>query len=214
MLTMSPVQELISQLEQAIIDHAWERCAEMCFRILYGVPKDNQRALVITMMRRYLPIFHTRWQTVTWPDQIIDQPGQWVARFGRAIPEQPEVVNPADAAFLFCFDALLNAIAHQSDSAILTSSHVTAINAAISARATNVWIADDPEAVALWKAQGYFPGRSVTENVAAIAVTVREWQMAADWLAQHAQSFSIDDSNEVDRALERWKDHEMSLLVP
>lgn len=213
-LAMSPVQELINHFQQALVAHAWERCPEICFRILYGMPEDIQRALVRAMMRRYLPIFHIRWQTVTWPDQIIDQPNQWVAQFGRAIPEQPEPVNPADAAFIFSFDALLNGVAHQSDPAIVTSSYVAAINAAINACAANVWIVDDPEAVALWEVQGYFPGRSVAENSAAIAVIEREWRIVAQWLAQHAHSFSIVDFSEVERALEQWKEHEMSLIIP
>jgi hypothetical protein len=211
---MLTARELIDQFEQALTNHAWERCAEICFRILYGMPEDIQRTLVITMMRRYLPIFHIRWQTSTWPDQIIDQPQQWVAQLGREIPEQPEAVNPADAAFIYSFDAFLNGIAHQSDSAILTSSYVTSINAVINARAANVWIADDPEAVALWEAQGYFPGRSIAENSAAVAVTVREWRVVVEWLTQHTQSFSFEDLSAVERALTRWKDHEMSLIIP
>lgn len=213
---MSKINDLINKLEQAVMEQAWQLCAESCFRILYGMPEDPQRALVTFIMHRYIPIFRTHWPITTWPEQILDQPEQWVAQHDRALPEEPDSVNPADASFLFAFDALLNGLQHKSDRAILTSSYVAAINATIHARGTNVWIADDPEAVALWKAQGYFPGRSVTENMAALAVFAREWRVVIDWIAeeQHTKLLSTGDPKETERALSLWKDHELSLILP
>jgi hypothetical protein len=213
---MSKIKDLTNELEQAVMEQAWQRSAESCFRILYGMPEDPQRALVIFIMRRYVPIFRTHWPIITWPEQILDQPEQWVAQHDRALPEEPDSVNPADASFLFAFDALLNGLQHRADCTILTSSYIAAVKATIHARGTNVWMADDPEAVVLWETQGYFPGRSVTENLAALAVIEREWRVVIDWIAeeQHTQLFSTGDPNEAEQALSRWKDHEFSLIIP
>ena len=68
----------------------------------------------------------------------------------------------------------------------------------------NVWIADNPEGVELWKQQGYFPGRSVGENRPAIA-DQREWEEIASWLTneevwRHPDTFAVE---EVESALAR-----------
>jgi hypothetical protein len=212
---MSEIRKLINGLEQAVMTHAWQRCIEGCFRVLYGMPEVAQRTLVASMMRRYVPIFHMHWPTITWPEEILDQPELWVAQHDRALPQEPASANSADASFLFAFDALLNGLQHRADRTVLTSSYVAAVNAAINARGINVWMADDPEAVVLWETQGYFPGRSVTENLAAIAVIAREWQIVIDWIAeeQHSQLFVTGDPNQTEQALNRWKDHELSLII-
>lgn len=213
---MTYLKKSVTELEEAIFRHAWEHCAEICFYVLYWIPELSIRKLVVTMLGDYLPNFHSRWKNETWPEQILNQTGEWYNKSGRAIPQHPEVLNPADAAFVFGLDALLLGFMYKSDPVIRTSSYVAAINAAINAHAIDAWIADDPEAVTLWESQGYFPGRSVTENTAAIEMTVRKWQMVVDWLKnkRHVKFFEPGNQDEVKRALKQWKDHEMSLIIP
>ena len=213
---MLKIDELISQLNDAITRKDWVYCIDTCFRVLYGLPETTQRELAILMIQRYIPIFRVHWPDVGWPQEILNQPLEWFSEHGRDVPEQPETLNPADAAFIFCFDAILNAIAHRSDLVVVTSSYMSAINVSIEARKTNIWIADDPEGLTLWEQQGYFPGRNADENLAAMAVTEREWQIVRDWLSddKHSEFFNIPDADEVEQGLARWKDTEMSLILP
>jgi hypothetical protein len=213
---MSGMRELMNELKQAGKEQAWSRFYEIYFRILYGMPEEVQRALVIFMMRRYLPVFHMHWPTVIWPEHILDQPEQWIIQHGRAVPEEPDGVNPADAGFIFSFDALLNGLKNRADHTILTSSYTAAVISTIDARSTNVWIADDPEAAALWEAQKYLPpGRSLIENRASLAVLAREHKCVFDWISgkQHAGFFSPGNPDEIEQALIRWRDHEYSLII-
>ncbi|MBI1925452.1 hypothetical protein HYR99_14520 [Candidatus Poribacteria bacterium] len=213
---MTQTKELICRLERSLTDHAWEQCAEICFSLLYGIPSDTQVRLACTMISRYLPIFKARWPAITWPEHILNGMEQWIEQFGREVPEEPDAVNPADAAFLFCFDALLLALVYRTHHAILTSSCVAAINSAITARAANVWSADDPEAVKMWEAHGYCPGRSLVENSAAVAVTEGEWRVVAKWLSDEEGKTLPNEVNldEVEQALAHWKQHEMLLMMP
>lgn len=212
---MSQVRKMLDHLEQSLFKNNWEHCSQMCFYLLYNKPSHEQIKLVCFTIKRYSPIFQLRWPAITWTEQILDNPEQWVARHGRAVPEDPNEVNPADAAYIFCFDALLNAVACRTDRTILTSSCVAAINSAINARATNVWIADDPEAVSLWETHSDLCERSLLENVAAIAVTEREWRIVMNWFLTQSKENLLEevDLKEAEQGFARWQEREMSLMV-
>ena len=95
---------------------------------------------------------------------------QWANVHGRDVPEEPETADAADAAFSFAFDGLLLAYAYQTHDFTLTSSSVFAIDSAINACETHVWMADDPEAYQMWEEGEWLPaGRGALENSAAIA---------------------------------------------
>lgn len=207
---------MLDDFIQSVRRQEWSYCSENCFRILYKLPVDLQIKLPIYMMRRYLPIFKSKWLDFEWSQQILDDVEQWVKKFGRRVPEGFETANPADAAFLFCFDALLLAVYCKTNKLTLTSSCACAVDSAINARRTNVWIADDPEAVELWSNQGYFPGRSVTENAASIAISEREWSEVIEWLKKEQIWTYADETEaeEVETALADWKNHEKLLIVP
>lgn len=213
---MMTIDELKNQFTDAISRNDKQGCIDSCFHILYGLPEKTQLELAQLMVGRYLPIFHSRWPDVNWPQTILEQPAAWFDRHGREVPEEPDPENPADAAFVFCFDALLNAIANPANPVVVTSSYMSAINVAIDARSTNVWMADDPEAVKMWEKQGYFPGRSAEDNSAAIAVTEREWRIAGDWLfaKEHIELFNNSVASEAAQALKQWKETELTLIVP
>jgi hypothetical protein len=77
-------------------------------------------------------------------------------------------------------------------------------------------MADDPEGVAMWRAQGYFPGRSVLESRPAIAVAEREWEKVEAWLSAVDVGSQPETTSpaEIERDLARWKDHEMLAIRP
>jgi hypothetical protein len=194
------IEEYRHDLEVAAASHDWSACMEVLFGALYGAAAERQIE---------------RCQGVTWPETLLDDPYGWVQQHNREVPQEPEDANAADAAFLFGFDALLNAVAHRRDAAVLTSSVVATVGAAISARATNIWLSDDPEALALWETQSYAPGRSVLEHPAAVFITEQEWRDVAAWLAERKDELVREaEPEEINQALERWREHEMQLIIP
>jgi hypothetical protein len=209
-------RELIESLLQRQTEHDWQGCCEVAFRILYGLPVETQMNLAKVAMQRYLEIFRRKWPDVAWPAQLLSNVDGWVTSHGRGVPSDPDQPDPADSAFLFAFDGLVLAASCPGDQLVLTSACMAAVTSAINARQCNVWIADDPQGVDLWRLQGYFPGRSVGENRPAIAVAEREWEEVAKWLRneevwQHPEVFSVE---ETERALARLKRHEMRLILP
>ncbi|MGH9765832.1 MAG: hypothetical protein ACREAB_00225 [Blastocatellia bacterium] len=213
---MERSKELLQLLAQQIAEHHWVPCSELYFRVTYGLPGGMQIDLARLAINGYLPIFEKKWPAVKWPRQLLQDVEQWVGQYGRQLPDEPDDPDPADAAFLSSLDGLLLAASYRGDPFTLTSSCASAINSAINARQSNVWMADDPEGVEMWKTQQYFPGRSVIENVAAIAVAEREWKKVAEWLEER-QVWNIPeeaDEEEIEKALARWKEHEMLPVVP
>jgi hypothetical protein len=209
-------QKLIGSLLQRKAEHDWQGCREITFRILYGLPVDTQLSLSQFAIKRYLQVFQRKWPAIVWPAQLLSDVDGWLIRHGRSVPSEPDKPDPADSAFLFSFDAMVLAASYPDDQVILTSSCMAGVGSAISARQCNVWIADDPEGVEMWRQQGYFPGRSVGENRPAIAVAEREWEEIASWLRneevwRHPDAFAVE---EIESALARWKDHEMLLILP
>jgi len=209
-------QELVESLLQHKAEHDWQGCREVLFRVLYGLPASAQLSLARFVIVRYLPIFEHKWSAIKWPAKLLSNLDEWLTRHGRSLPEEPADFDPADSAFVFAFDALLLASKYQTDELILTSSCAAAVLSAINARRCGVWIADDTEGVVMWGSQGYFPGRGVTESRPAIAVAEREWEEVAAWLTTqqvwiHAETVAPD---EIESGLARWKDREMSLMVP
>jgi hypothetical protein len=213
---MPSIQQLFRQFEQAVSNHNWADCADLLFRLLYAMPAATQTNLAILMIRRYLPIFKAKWPDIEWPEHILNEPQQWLDEFDRSVPDNPDEENPSLSAFVFCFDALVYAFAQQTDHTRLTSSCGTAIVSAINARVSNVWIADDPEAVQVWMTQKYLPSRSALENVASIAVSKREWQVVLEWLAVEQQKNPPVPMNpeDIEHGLAQWQAHERLLIIP
>lgn len=212
---MKQRETLVGSLLEAKTRHDWQGCCEILFRVLFGVPADTQLSLVRFAICRYLPVFEFKWPTIKWPVELLSDIDQWLISRGRTLPEEPADPDPADSAFAFAFDALLLASIHRDDGLTLTSSCAAAVSSVVNARQCNVWIADDPEGVALWRAQGYFPGRSVLENRPAMAVAEREWEEIAAWLASRdvwtdAKKVAPE---EIENALARWKEYEMLPVV-
>lgn len=209
-------QILIESLLQRKADHDLQGCCEIAFRILYGLPVGMQLSLSRLVIKRYLQIFQRKWPAIVWPAQLLSDLDGWLIIHGRSVLSEPNNPDPADSAFLFSIDALLLAASYPNDQLILTSSCIAGICSGINAMQCNVWIADDPEGVEMWRQQGYFPGRSVSENRPAIAVAEREWEEIAKWFIneevwRYPGEFTIE---EIERALVLWKENEMLLILP
>ncbi len=207
---------LLDKLAQSSKKEPWGESAELCFKILYGLSPDLQIRLVSFMMRRYLPIFEFKNNRVKWPRHLLNDVGQWVKTHEREVPEQPDNADAADAAFSYCFDALLLAYTYQNDPFTLTSSCIVAIDSAINARETNTWIYDDPEAYQMWEQGVLLPGRTALDNPGAIAVSKREWQQVTQWLEQeHVVNHpDEEDIEQMEQKLVDWMEREMLLIVP
>ena len=214
---MNRRKEQIEALLKHAAEHDWQSCREALFRVLYdGLPANVQLSLAGFAIQRFLPIFENKWPNITWPATLLRDPSEWLTRHGRSLPDEPPDPDPADAAFIFTFDALLLASNYQTDALILTSSCAAAVGSAINARQCAVWMADDPEGVAMWRRQGYFPGRSLAQSKPAIAVAEREWEATAVWLSARTEWIEAEaaPAEEIERNLARWREHEMSLIVP
>ena len=106
---------LLTKLKQAINQSNGPDKAELCFKILYGLPIEVHLDLACLVMRRYLPIFHAKWSDVSWPQQILDDVAKWARAEGRGVPNEPKDLDAADASFSFAFDGLLLGYAYRDD---------------------------------------------------------------------------------------------------
>ncbi|HAZ43752.1 MAG TPA: hypothetical protein DDW76_27665 [Cyanobacteria bacterium UBA11369] len=215
-------KKLLNQLSQTEVGADWGIIKAGYFRLLYGLPVELQIQLACFMMRRYLPIFEKREQYIRWPRIILDNVAQWVEENERCIPSCGRFEGPFDSAFRNSFDGLVAAYYYRDNQFVVTSACIYAFSSAINARRCNVWAADDPEAVEIRKKESdnpevYLePSRRVSNNLAAIAVTQREWQEVAKWLWQQEVWNYPDEVNleEMEEYLDYWKANEMILIVP
>lgn len=209
-------REEIEKIDRAIKEKNFILCSELCFKVLYGLPADLQIELCCFMMTRYLPIFESKYSKESWPRKILNDVWGWAEKKGGYIPEMKHDLNSADSSFVYSFDALLLACSFREKKGLLTSSSVCAISSAIDARSDNVWIADDPEAAILWESGYIEPKRTVLENLPAISVEVREWDIVLNWLKEKEVCTYKDevDIYKMNQVLEYWKEGEMTLIVP
>ncbi|WPD24833.1 MAG: hypothetical protein SD837_09755 [Candidatus Electrothrix scaldis] len=162
-----------------------------------------------------MPIFSSRNKVDKWAKEILINPEIWLKKNGKTTPVK-ENVDPSTASFVFALDALLWGQYYNKHTLIVTASSVTAIMRYIHARGVNVWMADDPEAVNLWKTGGIPRNRTVGSNVGSLAVIRREWGYLLDKLETsnlYAQKNSNTDKD-IEKILEVWKSAEMNLLHP
>lgn len=206
----------LAELIQAAHQHNWEQCYEAAFLLLYETPAELQIKWAGHFVSRYLPIYEKNWPEITWPRELVADIAGWVQKFGRHVPEGASSDEPAVASFEGCFDALVLAQTHRDKPFTLATACVCAVGSYVQARRANVWAADDPQAVRMWREGQYAPGRWVHQNVAATAVAVREWHDAAQWLKNAGITTypEIANSQDADQLLAYWKAREMALLVP
>lgn len=208
-------QQRLIQFREAIVASDQE-CTDHLFRILYDLPAVMQIALARDMTARFLPIFLGNHPEVTWVATLLDDLDGYHDEHEQGMLDEPEDRFGGDMSFDYALGALLRAVsnARQDDLPRVTPACCTALISAVSARASNVWHADDPEAVQMFEARDWeaLAGRGMHANVASRAVTKREWLIVADWLEEHdVASYPDGEDAECEKALAWWKDRECLL---
>jgi hypothetical protein len=207
--TVVDMEQLRDAWIDAISRKDWERCAALSFEVIYRLPDPQYLDPPRVTLRRYLPVFAARWPEERWVRDVIEDPQRWVRDRDRRLPDEPQDANAADAEFLASLDALLLAQTQSTDRDARTSASATALVSAISARAVNVWLADDPDAERAWADGSLTPARGPRVNVAAAAVLTREWTASFEQLASYAAVEHEIDADQLRQTLNRWRDNEM-----
>lgn len=233
-------RELLKDLDGAAAGSASvelsSACKAICFQIMYGLPSELQIRAACSMCERYLPIFEAKWPRLSWPRQLLGDVDAWHRAKGRGTPDTPEGADSADGAYLFCFDFLLSAYEHKDDPVSLTAGTCGAMGYAAYARASHVWLADDPEAVRIEREKDAYyrieaddrpseppsfreleePAHSPYHNAAFVAVYRREWAHVAAWLRAEAvwQYPETAGLEAIRRGLDRWEAHQFLPMGP
>ena len=214
----------LDKLITSATGHEWKGCAELCFKILYGLPVKLQQECAVLMAERYLPLFEAhRPKSSAWARGLIASPIIWIKQKGRAIPSLRGKMHVADSSFITVLDSLLLAFQNSDDKLKLTSACASVITESIGARMVNVWEADDPEAVRLWKAsmnsadsaflavvRNELKHRTVFRNAASLAVASREWKHLVEGFRGRAvYIYEALPTDEIDRAFIIWEKNEL-----
>ena len=214
-------EETLSKLAQDIANYDWEGCYESCFKFLYGLPSRLQLDCTVYLVKRYLPIFEANRPKATWAKLLVNAPEKWLKEKGLKIPTSRSKERPAEAGFITSVDHLLSAYKTQNNRLGTTSACTSAIIAVIGAHMSNVWEADDPEAVMIWKtlsnvddpdnltkAAETLSGRTLFDNVASCAVAEREWTVLLRRFREES-TYSTPETEELEQAVEIWKEQGM-----
>lgn len=221
MQARSEFERLIAVLEDAAAAQDGRASQDACFRLFYRMTPAARIEYARRIIECYVTVFADHWADVAWPRELVADVTNWVSRFGRSTPDAPDALDPGDANFLHALDGLLLAAIPgvQHDPATMACAY--AVVHAVEARAANVWAADDPDAVAAWRALtddskdgtpitpdelADFARRSVIANIAAQAVRLREWRRLATWVRglHPTEQEPMTDQAAEDRALAAW----------
>jgi hypothetical protein len=235
MLMTTRRQDLLKQLEEAAVRaepiDLLEQCSAIGFQVIYGLPWELQIRAACHMCEQYLPIFEAKWPGVTWPRQLIGDVDAWHRIEGRGRPDCPDEADSADGAYYFGFDFLLCAYHYKDDPVSLAAGACGTMAQAAYARASHVWLADDPVAARIEQEKDKYyaideelrpseppslfrelnkPAHSPYHNVAFVAVHRREWAQVAVWLRAEAvwQCPEPSDLDAVMLGLQRWEAHQ------
>ena len=186
------------------------------FRVLYGLPPEIQIEVARYMTARFLPVYRVHHPSVRWPEVILLGVDQYFSATGPGLPDEPEASLGGDAAFYNCLYGLSDAWSYAKENNLprVTPACCTILIWAVAARASNVWYADDPEAVQAWidNDSEALIGRTTRHNVASQAVRKREWLIVADWLEEYGVGSHPDTEDaEREEVLVWWKDRECLL---
>jgi len=211
----------IRDLAEAIATRRWVSCAELVYKILYGLPASELLPLTTEQILRLLPSFEKRWQGVSWPRQIVEDSGRWIRESGRSIPDSPLRETIAEAGFVFCLDALLLAASYPDNRSVLTSSCACAlrelVGVAVQLRAEREGF--EGELVAECQGCGAAPKPKSAPNADSPVELARsiEWQKVLDSIvARNLADYPEQewDGGQFERDLSLWKEHAELLIVP
>ena len=161
-------QQLLSTLRSSAETNPFDAKQELLFRIRFGLPANVSIQIAQDSTRRFLPVFQNRWPDCHWPSVLLNDVPAWVESHGCGSGDSPESGRPADNAWLYSLDALLNAVYYRTAHFCLTSPCSIAITQATFAFATFALETDDPEAVQLWRKGRIGHGRGLRDNAASV----------------------------------------------
>lgn len=215
------IRDKFSLLYESIDRNDLRSYNDLLFEVLSKTAVTFQLKLAVNICKKYLPIFNLRFSKDKFANELLENPETWVEKYGSKLSENNctfefQELDPSTASFISSLSAILWGHYHHKYPLIVTASSVTAILNYISARGTIVWMADDPEAVKIWKSHKVPPrGRSLASNVASLAVQKREKLYLLDKLENSQLDIQNDISDEeIKKTLERWKVAEGLLLHP
>ncbi len=116
----------------------------LIFQIMYGLPEEFQFRAAFHMCERYLPIFEKKQPHSTWARQLLGDLCAWFRAEVDSTPEIPDDSDSADTSYQYGFTNLLVGYHYRDDPACLTAGVCGMILHVVSARAQNVFLADDP----------------------------------------------------------------------
>lgn len=206
------------ELASDVAQHRWTCCPEILFRVLHGLPVAETLSFTAAVMEKYLSAFEARWPDVKWPREIIASPADWVRRFRRALPDEPDFALISDAKFKFSLDALLLGCQHSEDPGILASSCARAVLEAMGAlvqeRLGPETTLSDTLGCGKCGGQAKPPALLDPDSPPEVARGVA-WQIVVDRLMMlHLDAYPDTPTEVLDRDLARWQRHEMLLIVP
>ena len=220
-------RESLNALDACRAANLWKECNEQCFRTIYELPRAMQMGFAKFALQSYVQDLQSRKPEITWPSRSLVDPADWIATYGRTIPGEPMDSHPADAVFLNAVDGLFFGVAcPDSQPGLVTTGFVYSAVNAIEAKAIDAWATADPEAAHLWQsissgiegaaleeALQRFAGRSYQEMPSTAVFRDREWHSLIDWLRQESIDTypPVENIEEMERALQEWKDREMLL---
>lgn len=215
------IRDKFSLLHEAIDKNDLRAYNDLLFEVLSKTTVAFQLNLAVSICKRYLPIFNSRFSKDEFINELLEKPEVWVKKYGEKLSENHfsfefQELDPSTASFISSLDAILWGHFHYKYPLIVTASSVTAILNYISARGTIVWMADDPEAVKIWKSHKVPPrGRCLSSNVASLAVQKREKLYLVEKLkCSHLDIQSDINDEEIKIMLARWRVAEGLLLHP
>lgn len=153
-------QDLLNQLEAAtnkpVCTHEHlvalnDTFISHIFQIMYGLPDELQFRAAFHMCERYLPIFEKKQPHSTWARQLIGDLDAWFRAEVDSTPDIPDDSDSADTSYQYGFTNLLVGYHYRDDPACLTAGVCGMILHVISARAQNIFLADDPIAARIEK---------------------------------------------------------------
>ncbi|HEX3481021.1 MAG TPA: hypothetical protein VHT91_38660 [Kofleriaceae bacterium] len=211
--------------EAAVRTGGFAPCDELCFRVLWELPVERQIESGRCMLWRYLPIFEHKWPSDTAARRLLSDVGRWLALEGPVGLGAHDRLDPADVEFVYGVDALIGAAASPTSAPTVTSGCVGAMVGAITARARNVWVADDPDghdayrrnmAAAEAESTAAPEPDETVEPVGSRAVEDREWRALLDmWRGDAIWQFpEVVDGEALARALAAWQEREQLWLPP
>ncbi|MEM9490715.1 MAG: hypothetical protein AAGC55_16325, partial [Myxococcota bacterium] len=209
-------KKLLAKFRGATLADSREEANACLFQILYGLSAEMQIGLARDMAARFLPVFHANHPEVTWPTTVLDDLDAYFNEHEQTLPDEPEDSFGGDMSFNYALYALLRALAYSKQGLLprVTPACCTALLMAVSARAANVWHADDPDGVQAWRDGAWetLAGRGEHNNAASMAVARREWLVVADWLEAHnVDVFPVTDEAEREKWFAWWQDRECLL---